>query len=74
MLRSQEALNSDQLFRPNELIPNTGIYESVHASGNTNNVVLIRGEKFPACAECGMQVRFRLVRAAPHISEDEDFR
>jgi hypothetical protein len=75
MLRqNQEALNSDQLFRPSERIPKTGIYESMHANGHTGTVVLIRNQEFPACTECGVQVRFRLVRAAPHIREDEDFR
>jgi hypothetical protein len=74
MLRKkQEALNSE-LFRPDERIPQTGIYESVHANGSTTTVVLVRDQEFPACRECGTQVRFRLVRAAPHIKEDQDFR
>lgn len=75
MLRqNQEALSSDQLFRPSERIPQSGIYESLHSSGGTNTVVLTRDQEFPTCAECGTKVRFRLVRAAPHIKEDEDFR
>ena len=75
MLRNhKEALNSEQLFRPNEQIPQTGIYELVHAGGSINTVVLVRGQEFPVCRECGTQVRFRLVRAAPHITEDQDFR
>jgi hypothetical protein len=75
MLRKNiEALNSEQLFRPSQRIPQTGIYELIHANGNVNTVVLVREEEFPTCRECGTQVRFRLVRAAPHIKEDEDFR
>lgn len=75
MLRNnEEALNSEILFRPSERIPQTGIYELVHASGNINTVVLVRDDEFPACRECGTRARFRLLRAAPHIREDQDFR
>ena len=75
MLRAnKEALNSELSYRPGERIPQTGIYELIHASGNINTVVLVRDEEFPTCRECGTQVRFRLVKAAPHITEDKDFR
>ncbi|MCI0349780.1 MAG: hypothetical protein L0Z53_10175 [Acidobacteriales bacterium] len=72
--RKQEALSSDKLYRPAERVPETGIYETLHPKGETSTVVLVREQQFPACADCGTQVRFRLVRTAPHISEDEDFR
>lgn len=71
---NKEALNSELLFRPSERIPHTGIYELIHAGGNINTVVLVCDDEFPACRDCGTQVRFRLIKAAPHIKEDKDFR
>lgn len=74
MLRkSQEALNSDKLFRPSEKVIHSGIYELVHECENVGTIVLLRGQQFPVCEDCGGRVRFRLLRAAPHIREDYDF-
>jgi hypothetical protein len=32
-----------------------------------------RGDPFPPCDQCDMRVRFKLVRTAPYIFDDEDF-
>jgi hypothetical protein len=69
----QEASNSGKLYRPAERVPDTGIYELLHESGSSGTIVLVRDREFPACPDCGSAVRFRLIQAAPHISEDEDF-
>jgi hypothetical protein len=71
--KSQEALNSDKLFRPSEKVPLSGIYDLVHECSNAGTVVLLRNQQFPVCQDCGTQVRFRLLKAAPHIREDSDF-
>ena len=34
---------------------------------------MISGENFPDCETCKEKVRFRLVRTAPYIFQDEDF-
>jgi hypothetical protein len=34
---------------------------------------MISGEYFPDCETCKDKVRFRLVRTAPYIFQDEDF-
>jgi hypothetical protein len=71
--KNEEALNSDRLFRPAEQVPRSGIYELLHESGNAGMIVLVRDQQFPVCQDCGSSVRFRLLKAAPHISEDPDF-
>lgn len=74
MLRkSQEALNSDKLFRPSDKVTQSGIYELLHDCENVGTIVLLRTQQFPVCQDCGGRVRFRLLKAAPHIREDSDF-
>ena len=34
---------------------------------------MFRGACFPLCSECGNNVRYRLVRAAPVIESDRNF-
>lgn len=74
LLRNNEgALNSDRLFRPAEQVLHSGIYELLHERGDPGMIVLVRDQQFPVCQDCGSRVRFRLLKAAPHISEDPDF-
>ena len=60
---------------PGEPIPETGIYEVMHDHGHRSphEAVLHRGDLFPECETCQAKVRFRLVRTAPYIFDDEDF-
>jgi hypothetical protein len=53
----------------------TGIYEVVHDGGHRNphEVVMLHGDSFPPCDTCEGRVRFRLIRTAPYIFQDEDF-
>lgn len=53
----------------------SGIYEVVHDRDHRelHEVVMISGEHFPDCETCKDKVRFRLVRTAPYIFQDEDF-
>jgi hypothetical protein len=64
-------------LRCGEVIPESGIYEAIHKRDHEKEhsvlVVAIRGEHVQACAGCGEAVSLRLVRGAPHISEDADF-
>jgi hypothetical protein len=36
-------------------------------------VVMLSGASFPPCDTCAERVRFKLVRTAPYIFQDEDF-
>ena len=64
-----------ELFSAGETVRETGIYEVIHdrAHRTAHEVVLLREDAFPACDSCGSLVRFRLVRTAPYIFQDEDF-
>ena len=65
------------LLRCGDTVPQSGIYEALHMQHNADSeglsVVALRGETVQPCADCGEEVRLRLLHAAPHISEDADF-
>jgi hypothetical protein len=65
---------NDCPYAAGDMIPDSGIYELCHQDKHNTTVVLIRGGVFPECACCGVNARFRLVRAAPYLMEDPDFR
>jgi hypothetical protein len=64
-----------KLFLPGTPVPETGIYEVIHDRGHreSHEVVMHRADLFPPCDQCEMRVRFKLVRTAPYIFDDEDF-
>lgn len=64
---------SDCPILPGELVEQSGIYEICHTDEARTTVLLTRNSVFPYCKQCGHAVRFKLVQAAPHISEDPDF-
>lgn len=63
------------LFRPGDPVPESGIYEVIHDSDHrqAHDAVMIMGNRFPSCEVCNERVRFRIVRTAPYIFQDEDF-
>jgi hypothetical protein len=67
--------NDPTLYKPTDAIRLTGIYEVIHDRGHreTHEVVMHARDLFPACDTCDMRVRFRLLRTAPYIFDDEDF-
>ena|SRR5437868_313148 len=62
-------------FKPGDVVRQTGIYEVIHdrAHRSFHEVVMLAQDTFPACESCEERVRFRLVRTAPYIFQDEDF-
>jgi hypothetical protein len=71
---SGEAHALTSFFHPGDPVRATGIYEIIHGQHcETQEVVLMSGDRLPACEACGDDVRFRLLRTAPHIFSDEDF-
>jgi hypothetical protein len=65
---------SDELFQPANPISESGVYQVLHYRHRLyHDVTIVRGQSFPLCSECGTNVRFRLVRAAPHIELDRNF-
>src|SRR5438874_5857034 len=65
----------NKIFLAGEPVPETGIYEVIHDRGHrpSHEVVMHGKDLFPACDQCDARVRFRMVRTAPYIFDDEDF-
>ena len=57
-----------------ETIPQSGVYEACHVGGRVQTTLLFRGHTFPPCECCNTHVKYRLVKAVPHVFEDEDFK
>ena len=70
-----ERRSADRRYRSGEIVRQSGIYEVVHELSHreAHEAVMISGEPFPDCDTCKSKVRFRLVRTAPYIFQDEDF-
>jgi|SRR5579862_1428764 len=66
---------STRRYRAGDAVRQSGIYEVIHdrSHRDVHEVVMISGEHFPDCETCKEKVRFRLVRTAPYIFQDEDF-
>ena len=62
-------------YRAGDTVRQSGIYEVIHDRDHRDphEVVMISGDQFPDCEICKEKVRFRLVRTAPYIFQDEDF-
>jgi hypothetical protein len=72
--QTQPFEQTDCTLNPGELIEFSGIYEICHHDENRATAILMRNTIFPYCRQCGERVRYKLLQAVPHISEDEDFR
>jgi hypothetical protein len=61
-------------FSPGETVESSGLYEICHRDESRTRVVLMRNDLFAPCIDCcGDTVRYKLLRAAPHVSEDSQF-
>ena len=65
---------SKRIYSPDEEVPESGIYQAQHENGEKDTVVFLRGKLFPSCVDCGANVRYSIVRTAPYIFDDEDFK
>lgn len=72
---SGRSIGGNSLYRAGDIVRETGIYEVIHDSGHrtAHEVVMLKGDSFPPCDTCEERVRFRLIRTAPYIFQDEDF-
>jgi hypothetical protein len=66
---------NNKRYRTGDIVRQSGIYEVIHDRSHreAHEVVMISGERFPDCETCKEKVRFRLIRTAPYIFQDEDF-
>lgn len=64
-----------KMLLPGQPVLESGIYEVIHDKGHrqAHEAVMYRDDLFPACDHCDLKVRFKLIRSAPYIFDDEDF-
>ena len=64
-----------KMFLPGQPVLESGIYEVIHDKNHrpAHEAVIYRSELFPVCDQCELRVRFKLIRSAPYIFDDEDF-
>lgn len=74
--RSRRGSRHQQVFKAGQVVRESGVYEVVHDREHrpAHDVLMHRDELFPDCDQCHSKVRFLLVRTAPYIFDDEDFR
>lgn len=62
-------------YRPGDTVRQSEIYKVLHDAEHRafHEVVMISGDHFPTCKTCRDRVRFKLVRAATYIFDDQDF-
>jgi len=64
-----------QEFRSGQSVPANGIYRIIHAEHRLSpEVTLLKDEVFPVCSQCRTAVRFELLRPAPTVAANGDFR
>ena len=73
--RHRKAGQHTSIFLPGQPVRETGIYEVIHDKNHrqAHEAVMYRNDLFPVCDQCALRVRFRLIRSAPYIFDDEDF-
>lgn len=55
----------ERSFRPDEIAPESGVYQAVHARHRAPHAVLVlAGMRFPRCRVCSDRVRFQLKQTA----------
>ena len=65
---------AEQVYRPGDTVPRSGIYLVVHAQHRgEHEAVVLDGAPFPECKHCRNDVSFRLLRSAAPIEDDRDF-
>jgi hypothetical protein len=62
-------------FCPGDVAPESGIYMVIHSLDcqMSHSVTVLWGETFPACGECGDEVRFESAISAIHVREHDLF-
>ena len=54
----------NRTFKTGQIVPQSGVYQVVHNEHRLpHEVTLLRADNFPPCSKCGVQVKFKLLRA-----------
>jgi DNA-binding SARP family transcriptional activator len=75
VLEAREPSYIGRIYRPDELVPHSGIYQVIHGRQHLaqHTVICTSGNPFPACNICGRGVRFILIEAAHFINRLQCF-
>lgn len=69
------AFDAAPFFRPQEPVPESGVYRVFHGDHRlAHEVTLLRGETFPRCRTCGDTVHFQLLLPAPRLDDTPGFK
>jgi hypothetical protein len=73
-LRMQVTAMAENVFKPGEKAPQSGIYKVLHYQHRLyHEVTVLAGQSLPSCRRCGKDVRFQLVSSAVPVEDDADF-
>lgn len=66
---------AENVFKPGEKAPQSGIYKVLHYQHRLyHEVTILAGQALPTCRRCGKDVRFQLASPATPVEEDADFK
>lgn len=70
-----ETAKVGDIFKPGDKVLRSGIYQVTHDPSHAENheVTCVFGKTFPPCGGC-RHPRFKLVRPAQHIEQNEHFK
>ena len=62
-------------YKPGDDVEASGIYRVTHDPKHTteHEVTVVFGKRFPPCKGCGTHPRFKAVKLAQHIEQNEHF-
>ena len=63
-------------YRPGEEVTHSGVYRVVHDRNHSaeHDVTVVAGRRFPPCNHCGHHPRFKPVRLAWHVGNNDNFK
>jgi hypothetical protein len=63
-------------YKPGDAVEASGIYMVTHDRIHVgeHEVTVVFGKKFPPCNHCGNHPRFKAVKLAQHIEQNEHFK
>lgn len=70
---AQPLVASPRHYKPGDIAPVSGIYAVIHERHRPpHEVLVIRGEEFPLCRTCQLDVVFEAIQTVEHLTHDLD--
>ena len=62
------------IYRAGDKAPSSGLYTAIHKEhGSAHEVIVLYGEVFPDCVQCGSAVLFALAELSVHVYAHPQF-